>query len=170
MIPRVASLGCLSIVVALSLLMTALHADETLDFNRDIRPILSENCFVCHGPDAAHQEAGLRLDSRQDALKKLESGAIAIVPGNSDQSELVARIRSEDADLLMPPHDSDKKLTATQIELLTKWIAQGAKYSDHWAFIAPERPALPEVKNREWVKTPIDQFILARLEKEKACA
>jgi hypothetical protein len=163
---RVVSVFGVPLFMALCVLTSASRAEETLDFNRDIRPILSENCFVCHGPDAAHQEAGLRLDVREDAMKKLESGAVAIQPGQPDQSELVVRISSEDPDLLMPPADSEKKLTAKQIETLTQWIAQGAKYSDHWAFTAPRRPALPEVKNHAWVKTPIDQFILARLEKE----
>lgn len=169
MIFRVASPNRLRAALALFLLLSLTsrsRGDESLDFNRDIRPILSENCFACHGPDAATQEAGLRLDSRQDALRKLDSGAIAIAPGSPNQSELIARITSDDADLLMPPHDSEKKLTAKQIELLTRWIEQGAKYSDHWAFTAPQRPTPPETKDQSWGKTPIDQFILARLEKE----
>ncbi len=140
------------------------HGAEPLDFNRDIRPILSENCFVCHGPDTAHQEAGLRLDLRVDAIKELNSGTTAIVPGKPADSELMARITTSDPDLIMPPPESDKQLTPEQVERLRQWIAQGANYSEHWAFIAPVRPALPAVKNEAWVKTPIDKFVLAKLE------
>lgn len=144
----------------------ASQADDKIDFNRDIRPILSENCFACHGPDAAHQEAGLRLDVRAAAILAVDSGMTAIVPGKPEQSELIARITSTDTDIVMPPHGSDKKLSAEQVRLLTEWIKQDAPYADHWAFIAPSRPTPPETKDRTWSRTPIDQFILARLEKE----
>lgn len=106
-----------------------------LTYNRDIRPILSDNCFYCHGPDASHRKAKLRLDMREDALK-----AEAFVPGNADESELVKRIFTTDEDDLMPPPDSAKKLTDAQKKTLKDWIAQGAKYEKHWAYIAPTKP------------------------------
>jgi Protein of unknown function (DUF1553)/Protein of unknown function (DUF1549)/Planctomycete cytochrome C len=139
---------------------------EPLDYNRDIRPILSDACFGCHGPDEHKREGGLRLDVRENALAALESGAKAIVPGQPAASELVARITASDADLRMPPVKSGKKLTPPQIEMLKEWITQEAPYAKHWAFVAPERSALPEVKQAEQVKNPIDRFILQRLEKD----
>ena len=136
-----------------------------LDFNRDVRPILSENCFACHGADK--HKGNLRLDLRAVATKPAKSGDMAIVPGKSDQSELVRRITSEDEDEHMPPEESHKKLTAGQIEILRRWIAEGAVYAQHWAFAPPVWPALPAVQNAKWVRNPIDRFILARLEAEK---
>ena len=140
---------------------------KTLDFNRDVRPILSENCFACHGPDDQKRKANLRLDQRDSALKPAKSGAVPIVPGKTGQSELVKRITlGQDDDDHMPPAKSNKRLTARQIALLTKWVEDGASYTGHWAFTPPVRPALPPVKNEKWVRTPIDRFILARLEAE----
>lgn len=142
------------------------NADE-VDFNLEVRPILSDHCFVCHGPDSKTREAGLRLDQRKSATSMLESGTTAIVDGKPEQSELYRRITSNDADLRMPPHDGAKPLSAGKIATLKLWIEQGAKYEDHWAFVTPRRPELPNVKNQKWVKNPIDQFVLARLEKEQ---
>jgi hypothetical protein len=142
-------------------------AQERIDFNRDIRPILSNNCYKCHGFDDKTREAGLRLDQREVATAALESGVTAIVPGKSAESELVKRVSSKDPDLKMPPVDSGKRLTDDEIAKLARWVDEGAEYKGHWSFIVPTRPALPEVTHKEWVRNAIDQFTLARLEKEK---
>ena len=133
--------------------------DGTIDFNRDIRPILSENCFYCHGQDANKREADLRLDHREVAI---ETGAIA--PGNVTGSSLIDRIDSDNPDTLMPPPDSNRRLSPQQKDLLRNWIASGARYQQHWAFVAPKRPLEPAVSRSDWVRNPIDRFVLARLE------
>ncbi|MCI0639394.1 MAG: PSD1 and planctomycete cytochrome C domain-containing protein [Gemmataceae bacterium] len=138
----------------------------TVDFNRDIRPIFSENCFVCHGPDEEQRKAKLRLDTQEGAFAKLRRGGHAIVPGKSADSELVYRVTSESPTERMPPPKTDKKLSQQQIDLLKRWIDQGAAYSKHWAFVAPKRPSLPKV-NAAWPRNGIDRFILARLQSEK---
>jgi hypothetical protein len=139
-------------------------AEVPLDYNRDIRPILSNNCSKCHGPDERARKAGLRLDVREQATRPSELGGTAIVPGKPAESELVRRINSADENFVMPPPASNKKLTAAEKALLTKWIAQGAEYQPHWSFILPKRPALPRVSDGAWPRNPIDYFILARLE------
>jgi hypothetical protein len=141
---------------------TPLWADNGVDFNRDIRPILSENCFYCHGQDGTKRKAGLRLDERASAL---EAGAI--VPKDPAASELVKRIHSSDPKTLMPPAKSNRRLTAEQKKLLEQWIRDGAPYAKHWAFVAPRRPPVPAVKRTDWVRTPIDAFVLAALERER---
>ncbi len=146
---------------------SGLAAGEKVDFSRDISPILSDNCYACHGPDAAHRKAGLRFDLKESALAQLKSDNYAIVPGDLDKSELIARILTKDEDDIMPPIDSGKQLTEAQIDLLKRWIVQGAEWKSHWSFIKPERPSLPEVKDARWPRNPVDHFILARLEKEK---
>jgi hypothetical protein len=138
---------------------------EVVQFNRDIRPILSENCFQCHGPDAKHRDADLRLDLRESAIAKGNHGPV-IMPGQSASSELITRITSADDDLKMPPHESGRKLTAEQIELLGRWIEQGAKYEEHWSLIVPQHAALPATKDAAWPRNAIDNFVLARLERE----
>ncbi len=138
---------------------------NSVDFDHDVRPILSENCFACHGFDANKRAAGLRLDQEAGALKKLDSGRFAVVPGNVKDSELVERIYATGSGQ-MPPLASGKKLTNAQMATLKRWIAQGGKYAKHWAFVPPVRPNLPPVKNAAWVRNPVDRFILARLEKE----
>ncbi|MDF2440452.1 MAG: hypothetical protein JWN98_1436, partial [Abditibacteriota bacterium] len=137
---------------------------EPVQFSRDIQPILSENCFHCHGPDPTSRKAGLRLDLQEEALRKEDP---VIVAGQSAHSELIKRITSTDADDVMPPPDSHRKLTAQQITALKRWIDEGAKWGQHWAFEAPRRPAVPKVKNARWVKNPIDAFVLARLQEGK---
>ncbi len=138
---------------------TARGAD--IEFNRDIRPILAENCFACHGPDSAARKASLRLDVRDQAVEML-----AIVPGKPDESHLLERIFEADVAKRMPPEKSHKKLTDVQKETLKKWIAAGAEYQPHWSFIPPNRPALPKVKTTTgWIRNPIDHFVLAELEK-----
>ena len=133
-------------------------ADEP-DFNRDILPLLSENCFTCHGPDDNTREAGLRLDQQDSAFAELDSGERAIVPGKVDSSELIARLYSDDEDLLMPPLDSGKKLTDAQKLKIKNWIKAGAKWSKHWAFVPPKLPAIP-APVKDWKSnSPIDRFI-----------
>jgi hypothetical protein len=136
-------------------------AAEGLSYNEDIRPILVENCFSCHGADSAGRKADLRLDVRDDAV---EFGAIT--PGDPDSSPLLDRIFSDDPEEVMPPPSAKKTLTSEQKEILKTWIAEGAEYQPHWSFIPPARPEPPAVKNEGWVKNPIDRFILARLEQE----
>jgi hypothetical protein len=134
-------------------------AEVAIEYNRDIRPILVENCFACHGADSAARKADLRLDKRETAE---EMGAIT--PGDVGSSSLVERIESTDPEMMMPPHATKKQLTAEQKDLLKRWIASGAEYEPHWSFIAPVKAELPAVKNQAWVRNPIDQFVLARLE------
>ncbi|MGH9835062.1 MAG: c-type cytochrome domain-containing protein, partial [Blastocatellia bacterium] len=123
-----------------------------IDFNRDIRPILADKCWVCHGPDAPNKQIKLRLDSEEGALADLGRGRRAIVPNHPEQSQLVRRITAEDEAMRMPPVDSGRALTKQQIELLTEWIRQGAEWKMHWSFIAPAKPQLPQVKNGSWPK------------------
>jgi Protein of unknown function (DUF1553)/Protein of unknown function (DUF1549)/Planctomycete cytochrome C len=130
-----------------------------VEFNRDIRPILSENCYACHGPDKNRRKAKLRLDERASAV-----GTKAIVPGKPDESELVARVFDDDDEAVMPPPTTHKTLTPAQKDLLKQWIAQGAQYQAHWSYVPPERPPVPAVRNASWVRNPIDAFILSTLE------
>ena len=139
----------------LAALLAALPAfGAKVDYNEDVRPILSENCFYCHGPDANKRKAKLRLDVREAALEKK-----AFVPGDAGASELIKRLASTDSDEVMPPPDSHRTLTAAQKEILKRWIAEGAEYKEHWAFVTPVRPALPG--NGE--KHPVDAFVVAKL-------
>jgi hypothetical protein len=149
-------------VLAVLLTSTAARADKPpLNFNRDIRPILSENCFHCHGADAAQRQAELRLDVREAAI---EMGAIA--PGQTNESALVERITSDDPELKMPPPDSTRQLTAEQIDKLTRWITDGAEYEPHWAFQPVRRPKSPRVERGDWPRNDVDRFVLARLEQD----
>ena len=140
------------------------ESPAALDYSRHIRPILSNNCYKCHGPDEKERKGGLRLDLRHEALKPAESGIVAIVPGKPGDSGLLARITATDAGERMPPPDSNKKLAAHEIELLQRWIQEGADYKLHWSYNKPQRSGLPEVQDRNWVRTGIDHFILYRLE------
>jgi hypothetical protein len=146
-------------VLLLCVLLGPLAAFEKVAYNRDIRPIISENCFTCHGPDRAARKADLRLDQRKAAI---EAGAIE--PGDPDASEMIERINAKSAKKRMPPASLHKKLTDEQKELLKQWISEGAEYQPHWSFIAPVRPLLPALKNADWAKNPLDSFILAKLE------
>jgi hypothetical protein len=137
----------------------SLHADGGPTYNADVRPILADYCFACHGADSAARKADLRLDQRETAV---EFGAVT--PGAPDQSELIARIFSDDPDLVMPPAETKKSLSREQKEILRKWIAAGAEYQPHWSLIPPQRPEPPAVQHEGWVETPIDRFVLARLE------
>jgi mono/diheme cytochrome c family protein len=160
-----------SVTVAAGLVfavMTTVAADaaDPGDLPRRVRALLSEHCFACHGPDAGHREAGLRLDTR-DGPQQLIDGRAAVVPGQPDQSEMLRRITSRDPDERMPPASTGKTLTATQIELLRGWIADGAPWQDHWAFVPPQRPNPPNVRDPPWCANPIDRFVLAKLDAEQ---
>ena len=144
-------------------LTTLSDKNESVQFNRHIRPILSENCFACHGPDKAQRKAKLRLDTHSGATRDL-GGHAAIVSGNSEKSALVYRITTNRKNDRMPP--SGNGLNSQQIELLRRWIDQGAHYNMHWSYVKPARPPLPIVQNTKWVRNPIDYFVLARLERE----
>ena len=153
-----------SAAVCLALSATAASAAERVDFNREIRPILSDRCFACHGPDDAKREAGLRLDRAAEATAELASGGRAIAPGDPATSEILARIASPDADVVMPPPHLGKPVTPAEAAVLRRWIEQGAEYQGHWAFARVEQPQLPEVREAAWCRGPIDRFLLARLE------
>ncbi|VAX38528.1 hypothetical protein MNBD_PLANCTO02-2728, partial [hydrothermal vent metagenome] len=161
---------CFSVTVCVMTIVSSSAFGEKIPakiiFNRDIRPILSDNCFACHGPDEKKREAELRFDTKEGAFAKLDDH-FAIVAGDSKSSTLFQRIITHDADEKMPPAESRKKLTPHQIKLIELWIEQGAKWQDHWSFVNPIKPRLPVVKNKRWVKQPIDAFILNRLESEK---
>ena len=135
-------------------------------FNRDVRPILSENCFACHGPDKNKRKGDLRLDMKDGGAFEAHEAKTPIVPGNPGSSELYRRVDASDPDVKMPPPKSEKKLTGRQVAILKKWIEQGAAYQPLWSFVAPERPEAPQVADRAWPRNAIDRFILARLEKE----
>ena len=156
------------VVMTLMILVVPLAcvAGAAIDFNREVRPILSSRCFKCHGPDEGARKASLRLDLREQALKPAKSGEIAIVPGKPDASELVRRIFTDDEDDLMPPPSVRLPLTAKEKEILKQWIAEGAEYKPHWAFVKPAHTPLPQVRDSAWPRNAIDYFVLARLEKE----
>ena len=136
---------------------------ESVDFSRDIRPVLSRNCFACHGQDENTRKADLRLDIREGALAE-RNGTPAIVPMDRLGSELFARITTDDVDETMPPEDSGHELTAAEIELIGEWIDEGASYERHWAFTPPTRPRLPRLTDQSWARNGIDHFILSGLE------
>jgi hypothetical protein len=141
---------------------------DKVSYNFHVRPILSDKCFTCHGPDANKREAGLRLDIAEEAYKALKENpsAHALVPFKPEASEVFLRISSTDSALMMPPKSSNLKLTAHEISMIEKWIKQGAKYERHWAFNPPKSPAIPKVKTEDWAKNEIDHFILAKLEQK----
>ncbi|GAA4406666.1 hypothetical protein GCM10023187_26420 [Nibrella viscosa] len=141
---------------------------DVVSYNFDIRPILSDKCLACHGPDANKREAGLRLDQAESAYKALQEhpNAHALVPGKPELSQVYLRITAQDTSQLMPPPSSNLKLTAREIKLIEKWIKQGAAYEKHWAFVAPKQPQLPEVKQKNWPKNEIDYFILHKQEQK----
>ncbi len=139
---------------------------KIIDYNFDVRPILSDKCFNCHGPDANKREEELRLDTEEGAYKALKDNKNkhAIVGGKPDESEVFLRITSKDSSKVMPPKESNLKLSAYEIKVIKKWIKQGAKYQKHWAFVVPEKSSLPEIKNKDWVINDIDYFILNKIE------
>ena len=138
---------------------------EAVDFNFHVKPILSDRCFKCHGPDAATREAGLRLDLPENAIDtRLESGGYAIVPGSLRRSKLFHRITTSDPEERMPPAESNLMLDDHEVAILARWIEQGAEYKPHWALLPVEAPAPPVVKNESWIRNPIDRFVLEQLE------
>ncbi|MDX1951536.1 MAG: DUF1549 domain-containing protein [Verrucomicrobiota bacterium] len=137
-----------------------------VEFLRDVRPILSSHCFKCHGPDEGTRKGKLRLDLPEEAIKAGKSGAVAIVPGKPEESEVIKRIFTSDEDDLMPPPEAKHPINEQQKEILRQWIKSGAEYVPHWAFQKPKAPVIPEVKNKTWPQNEIDYFVLARLEKE----
>src|SRR5215831_945297 len=153
--------------LALSLAMAwAASAAQTgtVEFNRDIRPILSDRCYACHGPDEGKRASKLRLDTETGAKADL-GNHFAIVPGDPAASELIRRITAPDV-RRMPPAYAASRLSKAEIDTLTRWIAQGAVWQKHWSFITTRRPDLPEVHHSKWPRNPIDSFVLARLERE----
>ncbi len=157
---------CLILSGLLAFSTPALSAETPVDYNRDIRPILTKNCFACHGQDDGHRAAKLRLDRRDTAILPRKRGA-AIVPGAPRKSLLLQRVSTEDEDERMPPMQNGNRLSAAQIAKLQRWIEQGAPYAEHWAFLKPKRPSLPAIADRQWARNSIDHFVLAQLEKKK---
>lgn len=144
----------------------AAHAADTVpDFNREVRPILANHCWNCHGPDEHAREAGLRLDQHASSVAPREGGRAAVVPGDPAASELTARIHASD-ESRMPPEAFEKPLSDSQREILTRWIAAGAPFAGHWAFQPPRSPAVPAVRASDWPRSDLDRFVLARLESE----
>ena len=144
-------------------------AEESVQFNRDIRPIVAENCFHCHGPDPGTRKAGLRLDTeagffaaRVDKQGKEEPPTI--IKGKADQSTLYQRMLSTDEDEIMPPPETHKKLKPAEIALVRRWIEQGAPWQPHWSLVAPQKASLPKTSDDSWTKNPIDQFVRAKLD------
>lgn len=160
------TISCLSLVVICQLVILPASGVPPIDFDRDIRPILSNTCYTCHGPDSNKRSTDIRFDQRDGLFAKLD-GSTVVVPGKPDQSDLVRRITSKDADVRMPPADQKQQLTAEQIDLMKRWIVEGASYSDHWAFVAPKRPRLPALKQATWPSNSIDHFVLAELERQE---
>ncbi|HTB13448.1 MAG TPA: DUF1553 domain-containing protein [Bryobacteraceae bacterium] len=152
--------------LALLALSELVAAGSDVEFNRDVRPILSDKCYVCHGPDAAAKHVPFRLDSEEAAKADLGAGRRAIVEGNADASELVKRTGTSKPALRMPPPSSGLTLNASEIATLREWVAEGAKWQKHWSFIPPVRPPVPPLKNAAWVRRPIDAFVLQKLERE----
>jgi hypothetical protein len=157
---------CRTLSLVLILTASSPLAAQSLEFNRDVRPILSNNCFLCHGPDKAARKGDLRLDVENDVYEDRGDGVRIIVPGNPAESALYQRMITHEPAKRMPPAKSNKTVTAKEIETVKKWIEQGGKYQKHWSFIPPQHLKLPPVKNPRWIKNPIDSFILSRLESE----
>ena len=158
---------CVLPALALLAISTQSHAadKDKVQFNRDIRPILADKCFACHGPDKATRKAKLRLDIREEATKPRDFDA-AITPGDPAKSSVIERVFTDDEDDIMPPLDSNRKVTKEQIELLKRWIDEGAEYSNHWAFDSVKMPQVPAA-DKGWVKNPIDNFVITKLSEKK---
>jgi mono/diheme cytochrome c family protein len=162
-----ALLGCAAVFSAPS---RAVESSSAIDYNRQIRPILAENCFTCHGPDSAARKASLRLDRFDDAIATRKDSKPAIIPGKPEESEAIRRIFTSDEEDRMPPAKSKKTLKPEEKEALKKWVASGAKYAAHWSLIAPQKVNVPDIKDKSWLRTPIDAFIGARLDSEALAA
>lgn len=138
-----------------------------VSFDREIRPILAENCYRCHGPDPGRRKASLRLDRRQDVFASLEDGAVAVVPGRPEASELYLRVAESDETLRMPPGKASGRLSAFQVETLRRWIAEGAHWEDHWSQVPPLRPRIPDAQGYAWARNAIDRFLMRTMEKKR---
>ncbi len=145
---------------------TSSREQRKIDFARDIRPVLSDKCFACHGPGEESREGGFRLDVKDSALGEADSGAVPIVPGDLDSSELYQRLTTDDASMRMPPEETNKQVTAEEIARIAAWIRQGAPWQDHWAYQPPRQAPLPEVVDKSWPRNEIDYFVLERLQQE----
>ncbi len=152
----------ISLITSLAIFSSVTTAQERVDFNRDIRPLFSNNCLTCHGPDQDERATDLRFDTEAGSRVDL-GGYAAIVPGRPDESNIIERLTTDDVEMRMPPAGKGRQLSSDEVDLIRRWIAQGAPYAKHWSYQKPVRPELPEVKQRDWVRNPIDQFILARL-------
>src|SRR6202162_3554832 len=159
------SMRWVSITAAVALLCRPAHADNAVRFNRDIRPIMSDTCFRCHGPDQRARMAGLRLDIREEARRPTNAGVPPIVPGQPEQSAIIQRVYSQNPAKIMPPQFARKELTAAQKETIRRWVAEGAPYEKHWSYEAVVRPPAPEIKGAK-INNPIDAFIQERLQRE----
>lgn len=156
---------CLVLAVVAGMPVAVVRADDRIDFNRDVRPILGAHCLHCHGIDEASRQGGVRLDRGDEAVKPADSGAVPIVPGDPAASAVVERVFSVDEDHVMPPSGgAGKPLSEEQKQILRRWVSEGAEYQPHWAFVAPETPAPPAVDDASWLRNPIDAFVLAALE------
>lgn len=162
----VALMLIVAICVGAESLSRAPSGSAKVDFTQDVRPILAGHCFKCHGQDEGARKSKLRLDVRDGAINPAKSGEVPIVPGKPDKSELVLRISTDVEDDIMPPASTKNPLTPQQKEILKRWVAEGAEYKPHWAFIAPKQSPLPKVRAKDWPRNAIDNFVLARLEKE----
>ena len=151
------------VTAAILFLPTICIAQAQIDFTRDVRPILSDKCFTCHGPDEGKREGGFRLDVVESALEEADSGDRPIVPGDLDASQIYQRLIIDDEDLRMPPVEVEKPLTPAEVETIRLWIDQGAEFEEHWAFITPSRPPAPNIEHKNKARNPIDNFIVARL-------
>lgn len=156
--------GFCVLIATLVVVDVACAADAPVDFNRDVRPILSNHCYACHGPDAESLKGKLALNTRTTALAPAKSGKPAIVPGDPDASELVRRVYHRDADHRMPPVEFKKPLNDVQRDVLRRWVAQGAEFAEHWAFVKPVRSKLPRVSDTNWPVNDVDYFVLAKLD------
>jgi hypothetical protein len=157
----------LGLIGALALASLLLNAADSVEFNRDIRPVLSDKCFTCHGPDAGNRKTKLRFDQESGARIELTKGRFAIVPGDPAHSEMYLRVSSGNPAIRMPPaYAGAQKLSDREIGLIRRWIEEGAQWQRHWSFIPPKRPPLPEVQQKKWPRNAIDSFVLSRLERE----
>lgn len=155
-----------SVILLMGFGLQNADSDVLVDFDREVLPLLSNNCFTCHGPDEANREAGLRLDLQEGAMAELDSGTAAVVPGDRAKSQLYKRLTTDDDDFRMPPVESGHALTPKQIEIIGKWIDQGAKWDQHWAFQTPRKPLVPIGQTERRLENPIDRFVNRRLKRE----
>ena len=159
LIQSLLAVSCYTLVLSIQ----ADSAGSAIRYNKDVLPILSKHCFACHGPDKQQRKADLRLDTKDGLFATLDGKAV-VSPGSPESSSLVERIQTHDPDDLMPPPESKNPMTQDQINLLIEWVRQGAEWEGHWAFVAPMTPDLPLVNQSEWVRNPIDRFVLSKLE------